>query len=81
LTREAANKYYFKNQGVKNILEILMRVFALKQLQEDNQGLYECGFFTKGCGKLIDEALKDVLVQLRPQMVPLVEVIDDSTYN
>lgn len=57
-----------------NILYILMRVYALKQIQDDMQGLYECGFFGAGSGQLINEALKDVLRQLRPQMISLAEL-------
>lgn len=81
LTRDAIKAHRFVDPGVPAILNLLLRVYALKQICEDTQGLYECGFFARGSGKLIDETLKQTLRELRPQMVPLVEIIDDETYT
>ena len=41
--------------------------------------MLETGFLGKGSGKLMDQALKQLLTDLRPQMVPLVEVSDKFT--
>jgi len=45
----------------------------LKQLRHDNQALYETGFFGPGANVLLDAAFKQLLVELRPHMIPLVE--------
>lgn len=37
------------------------------------QGLYTCGYFGPGSQNLIETAFKQLLVELRPHMVPLVE--------
>ena len=51
----------FTDQRIPEILDVLLKVFALKQLVEDPQALYECGFFGAGSGHLLDESLKDAL--------------------
>jgi hypothetical protein len=38
----------FTDQRIPEILDVLLKVFALKQLVEDPQALYECGFFGAG---------------------------------
>lgn len=81
MTRDSIKSYHFRDLNVRNILEVLLKVFALKQIQEDTVGLYECGFFTAGCGKLIDGALKLMLETLRPQMIAVVEMRDDLTFT
>lgn len=80
LSRQAITEYKYKDQNVKANLELILKIFALKQIQEDTHGLYECGFFTNGSGKLVDEALKTLLNQLRPQMISLVEIIETETF-
>ena len=42
-------------------------------LMKDSEGLYECGFFGKGSSRLMTESFKDLLIQMRPHMIPLVE--------
>jgi hypothetical protein len=66
ISKNNYKNHKFKDQRIPGILDLLLKVFALKQLQEDPQGLYECGYFGAGSGKLLDESLKDVLLQLRP---------------
>ncbi len=51
----------FTDQRIPEILDVLLKVFALKQLIEDPQALYECGFFGAGSAQLLDESLKDAL--------------------
>eukprot|EP00347_Sterkiella_histriomuscorum_P006528 403352422 len=66
---------------LKQHLTLLLRLFAVYELTIDNAVLYECGFFQPGTLHLLQEALKKLLVELRPQMIPLVEAakIPDST--
>ena len=73
ISKNNYKNHQFKDQRIPAVLDILLKVFALKQLQEDPQALYECGYFGAGAGKLLDETLKDVLLQLRPQMISLTE--------
>ena len=49
--------------------------FALNQLRLDSSPLYECGYFGKGSARLLNEAHKKALMDLRPQMVSLAEVV------
>lgn len=48
---------------------------------EDVTPLYECGFFSKGSSNIINEAFDLSLKEMRPQMVSLVELVDDSSFN
>ena len=64
-------------QNLNKILEIVLANYALKQLSLDNRELYECGFFGPGSAELLDQAYKQTLTDLRPQMVPLAELIPD----
>ena len=54
--------------------------FALKYLIVDTAPLYECGFFTAGANDLLDAAYKKTLVDLRSQMIGLVELLPDSSH-
>jgi len=48
-------------------------LFGLNSLQEDPAALYETGYFFPGMDSLLTETIKDIMVQLRPQMIPIVE--------
>jgi hypothetical protein len=48
-------------------------MFAVKQIMSSNNALYETGFFQKGQNKLLEQAFKKLLVDLRPHMLGLVE--------
>lgn len=56
----------------------MLRIFALKEIIKDNQLLYEEGFFGKGSLKLLNDSYNSCLLELRPQMIPLVELNDLS---
>lgn len=71
-------RFQFKDERTKNILLLLAKVFALKQLTLDCSPLYETGFFSKNSDKLLNEAFKVALKDLRPHMVNLVELNFDS---
>jgi hypothetical protein len=45
--------------------------------------LYECGFFSKGAEKLVEDSMHLLLTELRPHMIPLVESIglDSQDHN
>ena len=82
MTRERITKYDFKDAKIRPILEIVLKVFAVKQLTTETRGLYECGYFDSGSGKLLDDAFKKLLIDLRPHMIPLAEsmkMIDEVT--
>jgi acyl-CoA oxidase len=50
-------------------------LYGLSQLQKDPAGLYECGYFAPGSRAMVDGAVKLVLARLRPQILPLAEVV------
>ena len=53
---------------------LLGKVFALKQLMLDCTALYECGYFVAGCRDLLQDSMKAAVQEVRPQIVPLVEL-------
>ena len=57
-----------------------MLVYGLTELQKDCINCYESGYFSKGASDMINEALKLLMIQLRPQILNLVEAfqIPDS---
>jgi len=81
LTIDAFKAKQFKDPGVKAVLENLLKVFALKQILSDSTGLYDSGFFGRGDSKLLEGALDAQLKVMRPQMISLVELVDDSSFN
>jgi len=58
------------------VLELLVRIYALKELQRDNQMLYEVGYFGAGSIQLLNDSYNELLLQLRPHLIPLVEMTD-----
>jgi hypothetical protein len=46
MMREKIEKTPFKDERIRTILELLAKVFALKELKNENQMIYEAGFFT-----------------------------------
>ena len=66
---------------VKHHMTNLARVFALNELINDSVPLYETGFLVQGSAPLIMEAMKLLLTELRPQMIPLVESWIFSDYT
>lgn len=45
--------------------------------------MYECGYFSKGAQKLVEDSMHQLLTELRPHMIPLVESIalDSQDHN
>ena len=73
MARSKFEKADFKDKNISSILNLVLKVFAVNQLMTENRGLYECGYFSRGSGKLLENAFKALLVELRPHMIPLVE--------
>ncbi len=64
----------FKDPNIKPLMDLLAKVFILKQLTIDCDALYETGFFASGSKSLLLDSMKRAMVELRPHMIPLVEL-------
>ena len=56
----------WKDSRILPILQLLAKIYALKQLMIDSTVLYETGFFVSGSNELLVESMKTALAQLRP---------------
>ena len=65
--------YRFKEKSLKVAIIQLIKLFAVNDLVKDSESLYEVGFFGAGSGALRDQALNQLLIDLRPSMIGLVE--------
>jgi hypothetical protein len=65
------------------MLELVLSVYALKVLLQDNTLLYESGFFTAGSNHLLYETFNAQLQQMRPHVIRLVEIedLDEEFWN
>ena len=55
-------------------MTLLLRLYALTEIKNnDSSTLYEAGYFGPGTASILMEATKKLLVELRPQMIPLIE--------
>jgi acyl-CoA oxidase len=77
----SATNSVIKDPKIAEHLELLGKIYALKQLQLDSGILYETGFFKNGARHLIGEAMQKCLLQLRPQIISLVELETDELYD
>jgi len=68
----------FSGKETKPLLYLLAKVYALNQLLLDSTACYETGFFTAGSKGLLTAAMKVALQELRPHMIPLVELDSDE---
>lgn len=55
------DEYKFNDPAIKPLLHLLLKIYALYELQKDSQGLYECGFFHPGAKRLVDESMNKYL--------------------
>ena len=55
------------------MLTQLIRLFGVQHLRTNPKGLYETGFFTAGASNLVEKSFKQLLIDLRPHMLGLVE--------
>lgn len=67
-----------KDPKIKENLFLLCQILGLYELLNDSAVLYETGYFKPGSGQLVLDGLKELLVKLRPQMIPLVETFNWS---
>ena len=58
MSRERFDEYQFVDTKVKTPVELLIKIFALKELQKDCLSLYECGYFKPGSSQLVDACYK-----------------------
>jgi len=65
-----------KCKNLEKHITNLAILYGIDYLKQDCSSLYECGYFNKGHGKMLDEAFKLTLAKLRPQLVGLVEIFD-----
>ena len=71
--RDLTSNHAFKDAKITEVLELVNKMFAVKQIMASHSALYETGFFKTGSNLLLEEAFKKLLVQLRPHMLGLVE--------
>lgn len=72
--RQTIEKAAFKCPNVTSTMHDLGKLFALYELvNNDTASVYEAGFFSMGTASILNEALKKLLVKIRPQMIPLIE--------
>ena len=73
MTRERIDTYKFVDAKVRVPCELLLKIFAVKEIQKDSLSLYDCGFFKQGSSQLVDAGYKKLLVDMRPHMIPFIE--------
>lgn len=78
MARQRIEENQFKDQRIKPLLILLLRIYCMKEILRDNTLLYEEGFFGKGSVGLLNDAYNTCLRELRPHMIPLVELTDLS---
>lgn len=78
MAKDGHDKKTWKCAGAQKIFQLCLAIYAIKQIQEDSEALYETGFFGKGSALLFNDAMKEALVRLRPQMIALVEIMEDD---
>ena len=81
MAKENIRNHTFKDPNVKSTIEQVMKIFALNQLSQDSAVLYETGYFKQGSTLLLNQSFEKELQNLRPLMVPLVEVIDIEEFD
>jgi hypothetical protein len=70
---EHIEKKKYNSHMITENLKLLAKVYALTELTQDSVALYETGYFPLGTARLLLEAQKKLMVELRPQMIALVE--------
>lgn len=54
-------------------MELAGRIWALEELLEDGAAVYDSGFFAPGTYRIMQQAMEQSIVQLRPQLLSLAE--------
>ena len=73
LAKERVDGYKFKSQNIIKHTNVCLKIFALNQLRLDHHNLLITGYFDKSHTILLKEAYDQLLNQLRPAIIPLVE--------
>ena len=73
MAKQHYSNHTFLDTRIRPILDLLLKIFAVKMLMKDSEGLYETGFFNARSSRLLTESFKSLLIQLRPHMISLVE--------
>ena len=71
--RTVVDRVTIKDAKIRFYLELLAKIYALDTLQKRGIPAFENGFFGKGTLKNLKLAMNHCLVQLRPQILNLVE--------
>jgi len=74
LFRMKVESFKFSDTTTRPLLLKLAKIFALKQLTNDSVACYETGFFGPGSSDLLHDSMQLILQEIRPQMIPLVEL-------
>ena len=62
MTKERISEYKFKDQRTKVPLELMLKIFALKEISKDSVSLFDSGFFRPGSTQLVEASYKSLLV-------------------
>jgi hypothetical protein len=74
MARQRVDQNNFTDKNIKPILHLLISIFAMYEIRKDNQLLYETGFFGAGTVTLMNNSYNEALRELRPHLIPLVEM-------
>ena len=80
ISRDQIEKDTFKDENVKKVILLCLRIWCLSQLNKDSHALYETGYFSTGANDFIKKGLNQLLTELRPHMIPIVESTFDNLH-
>lgn len=64
----------FNSPQSRNLLILLAKIYSMDILKNDAIFLYETGFFAAGSSALLDSCFDRACRELRPQLIPLIEL-------
>ena len=73
MAKEYVSNHEFKDPVIKELLHLLIKVFAVKMIMADTSGLYECKYFSTDSLLLLEDSMHKLLTELRPHMIPICE--------
>ena len=65
----------FADSRIKDLLDLVGKVFCLQELLACGAGVFDSGFCAPGSLRAMQRAMEQCVVELRPQFVPLVETL------
>lgn len=63
------------------LTELVLKVFAVDQLIQDSTVLYETGYFSSGARDILEEGFEVLIKEMRPHMIPMIEVIGVTDFT